>query len=366
MFNWVKFLDSDYFPAGAEAVRNQPKVSTPSRWIPFVILHVACLSVLLTGVSTAALVMCVSFCLLRMLAITSFYHRYFSHRTYKTSRIAQFVFAVAGLTAVQRGPLWWASHHRHHHQHADKEKDIHSPTMRGFLWSHIGWITADSNMPTDYSRVPDFARYPELVFVNRFDWIVPILSAVSIYALGAVLGASFPNLHTNGPQFLAWGIVSTVAAFHATAAINSLAHQFGSQEFETNDDSKNSFLLGLICLGEGWHNNHHRYPGCVRQGLEWWQIDITYYYLLMLEACGVIWDLNKTPVLVSTSNSKASEELATKSNADLATKSNADLATKSSEDLVIRKVVDSESGIVNDNERIGIPRIQAAIEGPSQ
>ncbi|MBS1953195.1 MAG: acyl-CoA desaturase [Cyanobacteria bacterium SZAS-4] len=295
MFEWVKFLDSDYFPAGADAVRRLPKTSTPSRWIPFILLHAACLSVFVTGVSPAAVIMAVTLCVMRMFAITAFYHRYFSHRTYKTSRLAQCLFALAGLTAAQRGPLWWAAHHRHHHQNADNEMDTHSPTQRGFIWAHIGWITADSNMPTDYSRIPDLLKYPELVLLNRFDWVVPVLMGVSVYIAGAVLEHFYPALHTSGPQFLSWGIVSTVMVFHVTGAINSLAHQFGTQEFETGDDSKNNFFLGLITLGEGWHNNHHRYPGCVRQGLKWWQIDLTYYVLLLMEKLGIIWDLNKIP-----------------------------------------------------------------------
>ncbi len=295
MFKWVKFLDSDYFPAGADSVRKLPKTSTPSRWLPFLFLHLACLSVLFTGVSVAAVVMAVTLCVARMFAITAFYHRYFSHKSYKTSRFAQFIFALAGLTAVQRGPLWWAAHHRHHHQHADDEHDTHSPVQRGFVWAHIGWITADANMPTDYSRIPDLVKYPELVLLNRFDWIVPILLAFAIYGCGEYLHYAEPGWHTSGLQFLSWGFVSTVMVFHVTGAINSLAHQFGTQEFETGDSSKNNFLLGVITLGEGWHNNHHRYPGCVRQGLEWWQIDLTYYILLVMEKLGIIWDLNKIP-----------------------------------------------------------------------
>jgi stearoyl-CoA desaturase (delta-9 desaturase) len=258
-------------------------------------LHLACLSVFFTGASFVAVLMAAVLCVGRMFAITAFYHRYFSHRSYKTSRFAQFLFAVAGLTAVQRGPLWWAAHHRHHHQHADEVLDIHSPSQRGFLWAHIGWITADSNMPTDYSRVPDLVKYPELVLLNRFDWVVPVVTALCMCTLGSYLHVAYPNLHTSGPQLLAWGLVSTVAVFHFTGAINSLSHQFGSQEFETGDDSKNNFWLGLVCLGEGWHNNHHKYPGCVRQGLEWWQIDLTYYALLVFEKLGIIWDLNKSP-----------------------------------------------------------------------
>jgi stearoyl-CoA desaturase (Delta-9 desaturase) len=231
-----------------------------------------------------------------MFAITGFYHRYFSHRTFSTSRPAQFIFALLGATAGQRGPLWWAYHHRDHHRYSDKPGDPHSALRDGFYWSHIGWTTSENALPTDYSKVRDLARFPELVWVNRFDWVVSIGAGVLIYGLGCLLNFFWPGLGTSGPQLLVWAVISTIFLYHGTFCINSLAHIAGSRRFETADNSKNNFWLALITLGEGWHNNHHRYPGLAHQGLMWWEIDFTFYGLKLLQRLGVIWDVHELPV----------------------------------------------------------------------
>lgn len=294
----LRFLDSDFFPSGAANVLNQEPKVKKGRWIPLIFMHSVALGAFFVGASTVAVTTAVALYFIRMFAITGFYHRYFSHRTFKTSRFAQFMFAVLGTTAVQRGPLWWAAHHRNHHQYSDQPKDSHSPRQRGFLWSHLGWITSDSNIPTDYSRVPDLAKFPELVFLNRFDWVVPIFAGALVYGFGECLRVWAPQLGTSGLQMLIWGFVSTIFLYHGTFAINSLAHVFGSRRFETDDDSRNNFWLALITMGEGWHNNHHRYPGIARQGLMWWEVDFTYYILLLFEKLGIIWDLRTVPVVI--------------------------------------------------------------------
>ncbi|HEY5228596.1 MAG TPA: fatty acid desaturase, partial [Opitutaceae bacterium] len=199
----------------------------------------------------------------------------------------------------QRGPLWWAYHHRHHHQHSDEEEDAHSPHVHGFLWSHIGWITSRRNFPTDYSRVRDLDKFPELVFLNRFDAIVPFLFALALFGLGGFLHVHAPGLHTGSWQLLVWGFfISTTALFHGTSCINSMAHLMGKRRFKTEDDSRNSFILALITLGEGWHNNHHRYQSATRNGFYWWEIDITYYLLKGLSWTGLIWGLKTVPASV--------------------------------------------------------------------
>ena len=292
-FRWI---DSDYFPEGAGAVRSKPDRVDLPRCISFIVLHVGCLGVLLTGWSLTAVITAIILYFARIFAVTAFYHRYFSHRTFRTSRVAQFLFAVCAGTTVQRGALWWASVHRHHHQHADQEEDIHSPTLQGFWWSHIGWMTSSRNFPTDYRRVRDLAKFPELVFLNRFDLLVPILFALALFGLGAGLHRFFPHLGTTGPQMLVWGFfISTIFLLHATLFINSLAHLVGTRRYSTKDTSRNSFLLALITLGEGWHNNHHRYMNSARQGFFWWEIDITYYLLKALSWTGLIWDLRPVP-----------------------------------------------------------------------
>jgi stearoyl-CoA desaturase (Delta-9 desaturase) len=292
----VQWFDADYTPDGADKMRSEPDKVDWMRCIPFLILHGGCLGVLWVGVSPIAVWAAVALYFVRMFAVTGIYHRYFSHKTYSTSRVGQFLLALWGATTVQRGALWWAYHHRHHHQHSDEEEDAHSPHVHGFWWSHIGWITSRRNFPTDYSKVKDLAKFPELVWLNRFDTVVPILFAIGIYCVGALLETFAPALGTNGWQLLVWAFfISTTALFHGTSCINSMAHLMGRRRFATSDDSRNSFILALICLGEGWHNNHHRYQSSTRNGFYWWEIDITYYGLKMLSWTRLIWGLKPVP-----------------------------------------------------------------------
>jgi stearoyl-CoA desaturase (delta-9 desaturase) len=270
------------------------------RAIPFLAMHLACAGVLWVGVSAVALWTAAALYALRMFALTAFYHRYFSHRTFNASRGVQFAFALIGASCVQRGPLWWAAHHRNHHRHADTALDPHSPTLRGFLWSHAGWFLTREAFRTDWARVPDFAKYPELRWLDRYDTVVPVVLAVLLYVFGAWLATAVPEAGTSGAQMLVWGFfVSTVALFHATVTINSLAHRVGTRRFDTTDDSRNNAWLALITFGEGWHNNHHFFPGTVRQGFRWWELDITWYLLRGLAAFGLVRDLKPIPAWVA-------------------------------------------------------------------
>lgn len=266
------------------------------RVVPFIALHLGCASVFWVGASATALLAAAGLYAIRMFAITGFYHRYFSHRSFRTSRAAQFVFALLGASSIQRGPLWWASHHRHHHTHADTPDDAHSALQHGWFWSHMGWFMAEQNFPARRELIRDFARYPELRFLDRFDLAAPLALALVLYGAGELLAAHAPGLHTNGLQLLAWGFcVSTVVLHHATFTINSLAHRFGRRRYATRDDSRNNAWLALLTFGEGWHNNHHHFPGAARQGFYWWEIDLTYYGLRVLAALGVVWDLKQVP-----------------------------------------------------------------------
>ncbi len=266
------------------------------RALPFFGMHLGCAGVIWVGWSPFAVATATFLYALRMLAITGFYHRYFSHRSFKTSRAAQFAFALLGASALQRGPLWWAAHHRHHHVHSDRPGDTHSPAREGFWWSHVGWFLSRANFPTRHERVKDLARYPELRFLDRFDALVGVVLALGLYVLGAVLEQTAPALGVTGPQLLVWGFfISTVALYHATFTINSLAHRLGRRRFATADDSRNNFWLALLTFGEGWHNNHHHFPASARQGFYPWEIDVTYYFLKLLEATGLIWNLRPVP-----------------------------------------------------------------------
>lgn len=289
-----RWFDSSVGSAEVESPAEK-KIDWP-RMIPFIFLHVACLGVIWVGWSWTALAVAIVLYVVRMFAVTGFYHRYFSHRTFKTHRITQFIFGVLGNTAVQRGPLWWAAHHRHHHRYSDTESDPHSPHAHDFFWSHIGWISSRGNFPTRLEYVRDLARFRELRFLDRFDSLVPFALASGLFIFGQLLAAYWPGLGTSGPQMLVWGFfISTLALFHGTATINSLSHVFGKRRYETTDESRNNFLLAIITLGEGWHNNHHHFPAAARQGFFWWEIDITFYVLKLMSYCGLIWDLRGVP-----------------------------------------------------------------------
>ncbi len=259
-------------------------------------IHLASLLTIWTGFSYTALTVCVALYLIRMFAITAGYHRYFSHRSYKTTRIFQFILAFVGASAAQKGPLWWAASHRHHHKFSDTEHDLHSPGLKGLWWAHIGWVLSKEADEADMSLVRDLKAYPELCLLERYHYIPALLIIPMTYLLGMFLTSTYPELGTTPLQILAWGgFFSTVILYHGTFAINSLAHIIGNRRFKTNDESKNSFLLAIITLGEGWHNNHHRYPGSERQGFYWWELDVSHYLLRLLEVVGVVWDLRVPP-----------------------------------------------------------------------
>ncbi len=273
------------------------------RIVPLLFLHLMCLAVFWVGWSWTAVGVAVLLYFVRMFAITGFYHRYFSHKAFKTNRFWQFIFGVMGNASVQRGPLWWAAHHRHHHRYTDQEQDVHSPSRHGFWWSHIGWLTSKANFPTKYKYVAEWAKYPELRWLNRFDTVIPILLAVALYIFGTLLDRFAPHLGTNGMQMLVWGFfISTTVLLHATVTINSLDHMYGRRRYDTRDTSRNNVLLALITLGEGWHNNHHHFAVSARQGFFWWEIDITYYALVLLARLGIVSDLRSVPEHVTRKN----------------------------------------------------------------
>lgn len=277
-----------------------------TRIVPFIMMHIAVLAVVWVGFSWVAFWVCLLMYFLRMFAITGFYHRYFSHKNFKTSRPVQFIFAFIGATSAQRGPLWWASHHRVHHAKSDTAEDPHSPRQKGFVWSHTLWFLSDKNFATNERRIKDFAKFPELKWLDRFDIVAPAALAFGLFGLGEYLAAYHPRLETSGWQLVIWGFfISTILLYHATYTINSLAHRFGRRRFETKDDSRNNFVLALLTMGEGWHNNHHYYSGTVRQGFKWYEIDLTFYILKLMSYCGLVWDLKPIPDKVKAQLHKA-------------------------------------------------------------
>ncbi|MEW5852301.1 MAG: fatty acid desaturase [Myxococcota bacterium] len=246
-------------------------------------MHLAALGVFFVGFSWQAVLLCVAMYYLRMFGITGGYHRYFAHRSFQTGRVFQFLLAFLATTSAQKGVLWWAGHHRHHHKHSDQESDLHSPVRHGFWWSHMGWLLSPQYDRAPLEKIQDFARFPELRFLDKHWWLPPTLMAVTLLLVG-------------GTPALFWGFfLSTVFLWHGTFTINSLSHVFGSRRYATTDTSKNNFFLALLTMGEGWHNNHHHYQSSCPQGFFWWEVDFTYYVIRALHAVGLVWEVRLPP-----------------------------------------------------------------------
>lgn len=293
ILHWFdSYAESEISHSESSTVNEQPNWL---RIIPFIALHLACGAVIWVGWSPIAVIVAIAFYAIRMIGITAFYHRYFAHKTFKTNRLTQFVFALIGSSATQRGPLWWASHHRHHHYYSDTSDDVHN-SHQGLWWSHMGWFLSDKHFKTRLDLIPDFARFKELILLDRFDIFIPVACMLLLYGLGSFLESFAPSLGTSGAQMLVWGyFISTILLLHATLCINSLAHRVGSQRFKTDDSSRNNLFLAVLTFGEGWHNNHHRFPNSARQGLKWWEIDISYYVIKLLEKIGLVWGVKSGP-----------------------------------------------------------------------
>jgi len=269
------------------------------RVVPILALHaIALVGVFVFDIALVDVAVALALYLVRMFAITGFYHRYFSHKSFKTGRVHQFVWAAVAASSGQRGPLWWAAHHRQHHRHTEETEDPHN-ARKGFWWSHMGWILCDKHFAPQARQVKALTRFPEWVWLDRFDVAAPALLALLVYCIGLLLETFAPSLGTTGLQMLFWGfLVSTLVLLHVTLSINSLAHRWGTRTFDTRDDSRNSWWLALLTLGEGWHNNHHHYCGSTRQGFRWWQIDLSYYLLRGMARLGWIWDVREPPARV--------------------------------------------------------------------
>jgi stearoyl-CoA desaturase (delta-9 desaturase) len=280
--------------------------------IPFVLVHLACVAAIWTGITWQAVAIGIALYWLRMFAIGAGYHRYFSHRAFSTSRAFQFVLALLSQSSAQKSVLWWAAKHRHHHLHSDTERDVHSPRHKGFLYSHVGWIFARRHAKTDLVKVADFARYPELMWLHRYE-LVPAI------ALGVLCW-----LIEGWPGLVVGFFWSTVILYHGTFCINSLAHVRGRKRYVTGDDSRNNWLLAVFTMGEGWHNNHHACQSSVRQGFRWWEFDPTFYILKVLSWLRVVWDLKRPPEAVLRNEQRLGARVIDRAAQQLAATFNAD------------------------------------------
>lgn len=268
------------------------------RCLPYIVIHLTALAAFFYPVTLWCLIIALISYSMRMFSITAFYHRYFSHRTFKTSRMVQFIGAFIACSSGQRGPLWWAAHHRRHHRHSDTEEDVHSPHSKSFIWSHTLWFMTEYSVPTFLKEVRDLVKFKELVFLNRYDWIPLVMLGMACYFAPEI--PFFSGLTgLSNMQSLLWGFfVPTILLYHATFAVNSINHLFGSRKFDTKDESRNNWFIALIAFGEGWHNNHHFYPASARQGFFKGEFDITYYGLKFLSFFGLVHSLRPVPAWV--------------------------------------------------------------------
>lgn len=270
----------------SRALSVAPRFRLPSNYydyLGYAAVHLGCLGVIWVGISWRAAAICLVSYLVRMFGLIAGYHRYFAHRGYKTSRPVQFLMALLGALAVQKGVLWWAETHRHHHRFPDEPDDLHSPLHRSFLYSHSGWFLDEKNRDTHLSKVPDLAVYPELVWLDKWN-LIPVL------ALAASTFAAF------GWTGLIWGFfVSTILIWHSIHAVGSFGHKLGGyRRYPTADNSRNHWIIALLTLGE-WHNNHHYFPPAARQGFFWYELDVAYYLLKAMSWLGLVWDLKTLP-----------------------------------------------------------------------
>lgn len=304
--------------------------------VPFILVHLACFGAIWTGVTGTAVGIGITLYWLRMFAIGAGYHRYFSHRAYSTSRAFQFILAFLAQSTAQKSVLWWSAKHRHHHLHSDTEHDVHSPRHKGFLYAHVGWIFARQHEGADLAKVADLARYPELMWLHKHELVPAIVLAVATFLIGGWSGLVVGFF---------W---STVAVYHGTFCINSLAHVHGSKRYVTGDDSRNNWFLALLTMGEGWHNNHHAYQASVRQGFRWWEVDPTYYLLKALSWCGVVWDLKSPPEAVLRNEQRLGAKVIEKAAAELAATFNVEAISAA----LIQSLASATPGLVDSREKL--------------
>ena len=218
------------------------------------------------------------------------YHRLLTHRGYRVPKGLEYFLTACGCLALEGGPIFWVATHRVHHQNSDQEGDPHTP-HDGTWWAHAGWILSGRAMHSETALLgryaPDLTRDKGQVWLSKFHWVPLTVTGILQMALGAALAP--PEHRVVGALgMVLWGIFfRTVLGLHSTWLVNSATHLWGSRRFETRDDSRNSWWVALLTGGEGWHNNHHAHPVSARHGLVWYEFDINYYGIWVMEKLGL-------------------------------------------------------------------------------
>jgi fatty-acid desaturase len=210
------------------------------------------------------------------------YHRLLTHRGYKVPKAVEYFLTTCGTLALEGGPIQWVVTHRIHHAHTDRAGDPHTPRDGGW-WAHIGWIlwgTAQNHDQATLERyAPDLIKDRFYRLLNRFYYVPLIVVGVLLFAFG-------------GWGVMLWGVfLRSVLAFHATWLVNSATHLWGKTRFETGDDSRNTWWVALVTFGEGWHNNHHAHPTSARHGLHWYEIDLNWLGIRVLQLLGLAYNI---------------------------------------------------------------------------
>ena len=231
-----------------------------------------------------------------MLGITIGYHRLITHSGFSCPKWFEHLLATLGMCNLQDSPARWVAIHRLHHRHSDQQADPHTPLV-SFFWGHVGWVVfrnKEIESTIRYARyVPDLLRDPFYRRLERNDsWLLVFFAhAFILIACGAVLGYFVGGIDEALRYAASWGVwavaVRTVFVLHGTWSVNSLTHLFGYRNYETRDQSTNNWLVALIAHGEGWHNNHHADPRSAAHGHRWWEFDMSWGVIRMLEAVGI-------------------------------------------------------------------------------
>lgn len=244
---------------------------------PHIGLAFFCYLLLTRGLEPKDIVLTALNFLLVGLGVTVGFHRYVTHGAFKTSRPIKAVLLVLGSMAWQGSVIFWTATHRMHHRFSDKDGDPHSPWKRDFFWAHIGWLFGPDVADRDV-YVPDLLEDSLTVLVSKLMplWSVLYL-AIPIMVQGLEIG-------------IACALTATCARNHVTWATNSACHIWGSRPFKTGNMSTNNWVFGVLGLGEGWHNNHHAFPWSARHGLTFWQVDLSWYLIWLLQKLHLVWD----------------------------------------------------------------------------
>lgn len=222
--------------------------------------------------------------------VTLGWHRLLSHRSFQTSKWLEYVLVFCGVLSLQGGPIWWVGLHRHHHLYSDQDADHHD-SCKGFWWSHMGWMFYDVPAEKEIARfTKDIADDRFYQFLDKYFFPIQLVFAGFLFLLG-------------GLPFLFWGVfVRLVLVYHTTWFVNSATHKFGYRTYESEDRSTNCWWVALLAYGEGWHNNHHTYQYSARHGLKWWEIDLTWMMIQLLQMLGLAWKVKLAEPSASASN----------------------------------------------------------------